>query len=608
MDPDRVHDWAVCFMENTNNNTLNLARKWRSKNFDQIIGQDLSLRMLKNSLYLGQYFPVYLFSGNRGCGKTTTARVFAAALNCEQLPVFQKNPKHAVVPCLECASCVAMAQGKHPDFFEIDAASHTGVDTIRTIIEAAQLLPLMGTKKIYLIDEAHMLSKASFNALLKILEEPPRSVLFILATTDEQKIIDTVRSRCFQLFFKHIESNTLLTHLMHICDQEKIIADTEGLLIIIRESEGCARDAINLLEQVRFAAGKVTKEAVLKVLGHLDDATLVTLFEHVLYKKPAQLLHFMQSHAIEQFSAESIWERLHELLRAALWIKHGVKPVHFVHQAALLEKLVTRCSWAILHEFFKALNTNDAVFARTTAKHALLEMILLQLCQKNKGNDDATGMPTLCGPSTAVAQEHESVDDEQEDNDEVEDEIPPAQEQDGISMAWNRFLVSIDTLQDPLLRSVFKQASVQSFDSASHRLDVAFSKDLTFFKDWIDESHAWQPLLRHAFSSEQIVLNATFTAASKAQPVVPVIPQMQPVYIEQEATQKREAQSVEQKKYSIPTPRGTSYSAQRSFQRPTAKPRMEPGFDVSNEQEWPQAHLLLRYFPGTVYEVKEVGS
>src|SRR5271156_392412 len=144
--------------------TLNLARKWRSKSFDRIVGQDLLIRMLKNSLFLGQYFPVYLFAGQRGCGKTTTARVFAAAVNCERLSDFKKQPKEFSVPCLTCTSCVAMAAGKHPDFIEIDAASHTGVDNIRQIIDAASLLPLMGQKKIYLIDEAHMLSKAAFNA------------------------------------------------------------------------------------------------------------------------------------------------------------------------------------------------------------------------------------------------------------------------------------------------------------------------------------------------------------------------------------------------------------------------------------------------------------
>lgn len=129
------------------NEHLNLARKWRSKNFQEIIGQDLSVKMLRNSLYLNQLFPVYLFAGQKGCGKTSTARVFAAAINCEQLPEFQRQPKTSSVPCLQCASCVAMSKGQHPDFIEVDAASHTGVDNVRNIIESSTFLPLMGRKK-----------------------------------------------------------------------------------------------------------------------------------------------------------------------------------------------------------------------------------------------------------------------------------------------------------------------------------------------------------------------------------------------------------------------------------------------------------------------------
>src|SRR5436190_12511038 len=209
--------------------SVNLSRKWRSQNFDQIIGQDLVVRILKNSLYLNHFFPVYLFAGQRGCGKTSTARVFAAALNCQVLPDFQKNPKKLDVPCLMCASCLAMSQGNHPDFIEIDAASHTGVDNIRNIIESSSLLPLLGRKRIYLIDEAHMLSKAAFNAALKILEEPPATALFMLATTNPHKIIDTVKSRCFQLFFTAISHEPLKNHLSFICKEEKIACSDEAL-------------------------------------------------------------------------------------------------------------------------------------------------------------------------------------------------------------------------------------------------------------------------------------------------------------------------------------------------------------------------------------------
>jgi DNA polymerase-3 subunit gamma/tau len=198
---------------------LNLSRKWRSQDFGQIVGQDLAVRILKNSLYLGHYFPVYLFAGQRGCGKTSTARIFAAAVNCHALPLFQKDPKKSSTPCLVCDSCVAMRDGNHPDFIEIDAASHTGVDNIRAVIESSSLLPSMGRKRVYLIDEAHMLSKAAFNAALKILEEPPATALFILATTNPHKIIDTVRSRCFQLFITPIPHDSLKNHLIFICKQ-----------------------------------------------------------------------------------------------------------------------------------------------------------------------------------------------------------------------------------------------------------------------------------------------------------------------------------------------------------------------------------------------------
>ncbi len=183
----------------------------------KLLGNHWLCRLVKNSLYRNLIFPVYLLSGTRGCGKTSVARIFAAALNCEALEQFQKNPQNQQLPCLTCASCLAMQAINHPDFIEIDAASHTGVDNVRAIIDAASFVPVLGKKKIYLIDEAHMLSKAAFNAFLKILEEPPISVVFMLATTDPHKIIETVTSRCFQLFFEPIELHAVADHLAHIC-------------------------------------------------------------------------------------------------------------------------------------------------------------------------------------------------------------------------------------------------------------------------------------------------------------------------------------------------------------------------------------------------------
>src|SRR6185503_16129094 len=246
------------------------ARLWRPTTFDAVVGQEIPVRMLKNALYKNRFFPVYLFAGQHGCGKTSIARIFATALNCTSLPSWQADPQRLGIPCQSCLSCKQMSENKHPDFIEIDAASHTGVDDVRTILEASFYLPLLGLKKIYLIDEAHMLSKSAFNAFLKILEEPPASVLFMLATTDIQKIPETIRSRCFHIFLDPLPGPFLEAHLEKICTAHQLSVEREALSLIVRETSGSARDAINLLEKIRFYDTTVTKEAMLTILGKIS--------------------------------------------------------------------------------------------------------------------------------------------------------------------------------------------------------------------------------------------------------------------------------------------------------------------------------------------------
>ena len=305
---------------------LNLARKWRSKHFDELVGQSLVVRLVKNSLYRNLIFPVYLLSGTRGCGKTSVARIFAAALNCEALDTFQKNPQTQQLPCLSCASCQAMQAMNHPDFIEIDAASHTGVDNVRSIIEAASFVPVLGRKKIYLIDEAHMLSKAAFNAFLKILEEPPVSVVFMLATTDPHKILDTVTSRCFQLFFDPIDTQAVTNHLMHICTQEGLAFEAEALSLIAQETEGSLRDALNLVERVRIAYPEITKESVIELLGKIDDERLHELLQVVLEGSVAKTLATIKKLELEKYNPVVVWKSFVEIIRLSIWVKNGVTP------------------------------------------------------------------------------------------------------------------------------------------------------------------------------------------------------------------------------------------------------------------------------------------
>ena len=581
---------------------LNLTRKWRSQNFDQIIGQDLSIRILKNSLYLGHYFPVYLFSGQRGCGKTSAARVFASALNCEQLATFQQNPKKSSVPCLTCQSCKAMLDGKHPDFIEIDAASHTGVDNVRQIIESSSLLPLMGQKRVYLIDEVHMLSKAAFNALLKILEEPPLSALFILATTNPLKIIDTVRSRCFQLFFSPVSFESLITYLKQVCKKEEIAYHDDALELIIKQTDGSVRDALNLLEQVRFSSRVVSKEAVLSVLGHLGDEYLIKIINITLSAKPTDLLQLLKAVKIDQYSAEFVWQRLTELVRALLWLKHGVKQ----RQSLLsinLDDVVKQCSLQQLHDLLEDLYAHEQIMMRTTTQHALLEMVLLQVCQRNKKCSDSDGSSSAAQQQVVASLQDDNdfeEDEEKEENiEEDEDEEEEDIKYEGYMEQWESFVKSVEVLKDPLVTSIFSQGHLKSFDKKTAQLDITFVKDLLFFQDWLaDTKHLWLPLLQ-GFFGKSIQLNTFFTLIRKVDATkTKIVP----------TSETAKIQIIQQPK---PVSRKSAFGKRKPYQRASRYKRINGArsvdtiVDVSDKIVWKKAHLLLRYFPGTVTEVRE---
>jgi DNA polymerase-3 subunit gamma/tau len=580
---------------------LNLSRKWRAQDFDHIVGQDLAVRILKNSLYLGHYFPVYLCAGQRGCGKTSTARIFAAAINCYALPAFQKDPKNSPVPCLTCASCIAMKEGNHPDFIEIDAASHTGVDNIRAVIESSSLLPIMGRKRVYLIDEAHMLSKAAFNAALKILEEPPATALFILATTNPQKIIDTVRSRCFQLFFTPIAHDALKNHLRFVCKQEKIAHNDDALDIIVRHTEGSARDALNLLEQVRFSSSVVTKDSVLLLLGHTDDQHIMSLIQLTMQGKSQELICLLHSLNVDQHKAEFIWQRMVILLRALLWVKYGVRPHELLASVKLLESSAQWCTLDDLHRMIEALYTYEELFLKTATKHIFLEMMLASLCYKDKKKNDNGDGSAPC-VLAAIAPEIEDNGDVETEDDQDDDED---EESDAISydQQWSKFVTKVATLNDPLVYSVFKQARFIAYTVETHQLSIELSKDFVLFKEWLDSTHKlWQPLLKDLFSS-QTVLDMQFTGTQKIElhkkvkndeTTVVATPTVQPA---KNTSGVQKTVASKQTEHFRPSSR---YNNQK-----VASFTKEARFDVSDETRWQKAALILRHFPGTITEIRE---
>src|SRR5205809_1871301 len=242
--------------------SLVLARKYRSTTFDEVIGQDHVARTLKKAIQSGRIAHAYLFCGTRGTGKTSTARILAKCLNCES----SEGPTPE--PCNKCDSCVAIARGDDIDVIEIDAASNTGVDNVRDIIENSQYRPAMSRFKVYIIDEVHMLSKSAFNALLKTLEEPPGHVKFILATTEPEKVLPTILSRCQRYDFRNIPTREIAEHLKAICKEEKIRAQDEALLLVAKAGAGSMRDALSLLDRLLSVGEKeLTVEMIEQMLG-----------------------------------------------------------------------------------------------------------------------------------------------------------------------------------------------------------------------------------------------------------------------------------------------------------------------------------------------------
>jgi DNA polymerase-3 subunit gamma/tau len=291
---DVVNGWARGDMSATSV----LARKWRPKSFAQLAGQEHVVQALSNALMQNRLHHAYLFTGTRGVGKTTIARIFAKSLNCESGVTAE--------PCGVCSACKEIDSGRFVDLIELDAASNTQVDNMRELLESALYAPTSGRFKVYIIDEVHMLSKSAFNAMLKTLEEPPAHVKFILATTDPQKIPVTVLSRCLQFNLKQMPPALIVSHLQYVLGQENIPFENGALNLVARAAQGSMRDALSLMDQaIAYSSGKVDEALVRTMLGAIDQGYLFDLLQTLRAGDGAGLLRIADDMALRTIAFEA---------------------------------------------------------------------------------------------------------------------------------------------------------------------------------------------------------------------------------------------------------------------------------------------------------------
>jgi len=350
-----------------------LARKWRPKKFAELIGQEHVRRALVNGLSSGRVHHAFLFTGTRGVGKTTIARILAKCLNCER----GVTPE----PCGVCASCLEIDAGRFPDLIEVDAASRTKVDDTRELLDNVQYAPARGRYKVYLVDEVHMLSAHSFNALLKTLEEPPPHVKFLLATTDPQKLPVTVLSRCLQFNLKRLPAAEIAAHLRHILTAEAIAFDGSALALLAQAADGSMRDALSLLDQlIAFGAGRAGEAEARAMLGTVSRDHVVRIAELLARADTAELLRCAQD--LEQFAPDYA-QVLAEL--AALLVRVGLRQAVQDYEAdelyapELLERLASALSPEDVQLFYQAAIIGKRDLALAPDPKSGFEMTLLRM-------------------------------------------------------------------------------------------------------------------------------------------------------------------------------------------------------------------------------------
>jgi DNA polymerase-3 subunit gamma/tau len=350
-----------------------LARKWRPGNFEELVGQEHVQRALVNGLEEDRLHHAYLFTGTRGVGKTTIARIFSKSLNCET-GVTSK-------PCGKCSACREIAEGRFVDLIEVDAASRTGVDDTRELLENVQYAPSRGRYKVYLIDEVHMFSKHSFNALLKTLEEPPPHVKFLLATTDPQKLPVTILSRCLQFNLKRLPVSLIVAHLQHILDAEKVEYDLIALQLLAEGADGSMRDGLSLLDQaLAFGAGAIREQEVRDMLGTVSRDRVLNILRALMHRDARAVLQEVAALAEFTPDYESVLAELLSLLHHMMLAKTVPEALdEYVSDREALLELSNQISGEDLQLFYQVGLIGRRDLPLAPSERGGFEMVLLRM-------------------------------------------------------------------------------------------------------------------------------------------------------------------------------------------------------------------------------------
>jgi DNA polymerase-3 subunit gamma/tau len=380
-----VNDFSNQYGARTlNGSYIVLARKWRPAQFSDLVGQAPVIRTLMNAIQSSRVHHAYLLTGSRGIGKTSIARIFAKSLRCENSQWVKDAQGHAwLKSCDECSSCKEIASGQSVDVIEIDGASNNGVDAVREIRENAKYLPSTGSRKIYIIDEVHMLTTAAFNALLKTLEEPPPHVIFILATTEPHKIPGTILSRCQRFDLKKVTSAQIQSRLSEVAGAEKISIESGALALLARAAEGSMRDALSLFDQViAFSGNQITAQSVRDSIGLVEGQLILGILNGIFSRSPIEALKLVESAYLAGHDLKLLTRNLIEFLHGAILSKVGVEDSGHLELSteewAELQRIARLRELEEIELFFQVFQHGIEWIARSPQPRIVLEVLIVK--------------------------------------------------------------------------------------------------------------------------------------------------------------------------------------------------------------------------------------